>query len=624
MFHILIPPVQWKTAFIPDAVFFLSFFIVSENRVNVNRNMAIYDGLRLDTIEKMSYNLNRIFLTKHKEEINMTTEQIRNLKTIRYSKTQRYLADTFGGSAHAAAFVLAKSGMMQNDDLSTMECFLAGCDVRSTLVPALCNALGSQWDKLSAAAEACAAEECAAFLLFDRSALRRSMQEETPECLNQLAAGLLAIRPTDSVADFCTGRGGFLRDAFLIEPEASYFGNEINGEYRFIALMRMDLLGHPFRISSVDTRMIDEKFDKIFSNFPFGMRRRDLDDSCRNASSADWMFAEKIMECLHENGRAAAVLTNGSTWNLCDREMRRAFIENGYIETVISLPENFFDNTMIGTVLMIFSFGNEAVTFVDATRTYVSGRRNNHFSEENLAEIHAAVSGDHPLRRRVPHSMIEEKNYNLYPGTYLLEPTSEEEEEEFVSFSDVIRRITRGTQIKANELDAIASETPTDCQFLKLSDIRSGIMEKNLAYITDIAPKYEKYCLKNGNLIISKNGLPIKITVAEVPEGRKILANGNLYIIELDTERVNPYYIKAYLESPAGSAALQKLCVGVTIPNIPVESLKNLRIPMIDLIIQDRVAEEYHNKQLEILSLRRRLAEVEDSLSGVYGKILHK
>lgn len=570
----------------------------------------------------MSYNLNRIFLTKYKEEIMMTTEQIRDLRTIRYSKTQRYLADTFGESAHAAAYVLAKSGLMQNGILTTMEQFLADCDVRSTLVPALCNALGSQWEKLAAAAEACAAEECAAFLLFDRSALRRSMQEETPECLNALAVRLLAPTPIDSVADFCTGKGGFLRDAFLIEPEASYFGNEINGDYRFIALMRMDLMGHPSRISSLDMRMIDEKFDRIFSNFPFGVRRKDLDESCRNASSSDWMFAEKIMECLRENGKAAAILTNGSTWNLCDREIRRLFVEKGYIETVIALPEKLFDNTMIGTVMMVFSFGNDGITFVDASSGYVSGRRNNYLSDENLAEILAAVNGEHPLRRHVLTYTIRENNYNLYPSTYLPEPVSEEEE--FITFSDVICKITRGTQIKANELDAISSERPTHYQFLKLSDIRSGIIEKDLAYITEIAPKYEKYCLKNGDLIISKNGLPIKIAVAEVPEDRKILANGNLYIIRLDTTKVNPYYIKAYLESPAGSAALQKLCVGVTIPNIPIESLRCLRIPMTELQIQDIVAEKYHDKQLEILSLRRRLAEVEKSLSGIYGKILHK
>ena len=56
----------------------------------------------------------------------------------------------------------------------------------------------------------------------------------------------------------------------------------------------------------------------------------------------------------------------------------------------------------------------------------------------------------------------------------------------------------------------------------------------------------EKYCIKNNSLVISKNGAPVKIAVASVEEGRKILANGNLYVIELDETKVNPYFVKDY------------------------------------------------------------------------------
>ena len=56
-------------------------------------------------------------------------------------------------------------------------------------------------------------------------------------------------------------------------------------------------------------------------------------------------------------------------------------------------------------------------------------------------------------------------------------------------------------------------------------------------------------------------------------DGQRILANGNLYIIELDESRANPYYIKAFFDSEQGIAALKSITVGATIPNIGVDTL---------------------------------------------------
>lgn len=50
--------------------------------------------------------------------------------------------------------------------------------------------------------------------------------------------------------------------------------------------------------------------------------------------------------------------------------------------------------------------------------------------------------------------------------------------------------------------------------------------------------------------------------IASVQEGNKILANGNLYVIELDEDKINPYFLKAYLESENGKAALSRVAVG--------------------------------------------------------------
>ena len=57
-------------------------------------------------------------------------------------------------------------------------------------------------------------------------------------------------------------------------------------------------------------------------------------------------------------------------------------------------------------------------------------------------------------------------------------------------------------------------------------------------------------------------GYPYKVAVAEVKEGQKIMGNGNLYIVELDEEKIDPYYLAAFLSSEQGTAALKSITVG--------------------------------------------------------------
>ena len=100
-----------------------------------------------------------------------------------------------------------------------------------------------------------------------------------------------------------------------------------------------------------------------------------------------------------------------------------------------------------------------------------------------------------------------------------------------------------GAPCTASQLDKMVSNEVTNMQYLMLANIQNGIIDNKLPYLSSIEPKYEKYCLKNNDLILSKNGYPYKVAVASVKDGQRILANGNLYIIELDESRANPYYI---------------------------------------------------------------------------------
>ena len=103
-----------------------------------------------------------------------------------------------------------------------------------------------------------------------------------------------------------------------------------------------------------------------------------------------------------------------------------------------------------------------------------------------------------------------------------------------------------------------------------------------------------------------------------IEEGNKILANGNLYVIELDEDKINPYFLKAYLESENGKAALSRVAVGATLLNLPVEGLKKITIPLPDLKSQKIIADKYYAKINEIKELKYKLEKATAELEHIY------
>ena len=186
-----------------------------------------------------------------------------------------------------------------------------------------------------------------------------------------------------------------------------------------------------------------------------------------------------------------------------------------------------------------------------------------------------------------------------------------------MAFGDVIKRITRGAQLNAKALDEITTTVPTDMQYLMLANIKNGLIDKELPYLKSIDKKNDKYCLSNHCLILSKNGYPYKIAVAEVKEGQRILGNGNLYIIELDEEKADPYYLAAFFGSEQGTAALRSITVGATIPNIGVEQLTKLVIPIPPLEKQKEIADKYKTVKEEITMLQLKLEKAKNRMAHI-------
>lgn len=453
----------------------------------------------------------------------------------------------------------------------------------------------------------------------------------TPESLGKLAEELLEIKANDKFADFCCGVGSVVADIVKNHPTVEAYGFDKLVSSIAIAKIYNDLSEGKitFEAKDIFELGLDEangrRFDKIFANYPFGMRIKELGlgnqyleqlekriPSVSKATSSDWLFNSLMVDMLSEDGKAVGIMTNGSTWNQSDSAIRSYFIENGLIECVIALPVRLFAGTSIATSMIVFSRNNKGVRLVDASELFVKGRRVNELSAENISLIINATKNDSDISMYVSAEQLRYNDYVLSMNRYIVHDVADG-----MAFGDVIKRITRGAQLNAKALDEITTTVPTDMQYLMLANIKNGLIDKELPYLKSIDKKNDKYCLSNRCLILSKNGYPYKIAVAEVKEGQRILGNGNLYIIELDEEKADPYYLAAFFGSEQGTAALRSITVGATIPNIGVEQLTKLVIPIPPLEKQKEIAEKYKIVKDEITMLQLKLEKAKNRMAHI-------
>lgn len=430
---------------------------------------------------------------------------------------------------------------------------------------------------------------------------------ETPQAIIKLANRILEIKEGEEVADFGSGYGQYLISTAANHSGAQYTGYEINARANIIAKMRSEFIDGNFNWNLGNVfYTVKQKYDKIFCNasletrYPISETHKILEIlSCENAYSArsstsEWLFNMLINNKLKENGKAVAIAPSRSAFGGMDRKTRKYFVEHHLIEAVIALPNRIFPSTSVYTIMFVFSHNNDQVKLIDARDFYTSGRRQNTLSKKNIDDIMNLLTKDkvdetNTYRKDVDEDAIRTNDYLLEPSSYL---TVNYNFKNATPLKKVIRSITRGAQIKASDLDTLASQTPTDMQYLMISNIKNGIVDDQLTYLKQIDPSDEKYCVKDMDLVFSRSE-PFKIAVVRVKEGQKILAGSNFYILEIDKDKVNPYYLAALFNSHMGETILSHSSSPSLFRVISMKSINDIVIPLPSLNVQNMIAEKY-------------------------------
>lgn len=278
----------------------------------------------------------------------------------------------------------------------------------------------------------------------------------TPPELAEKLKSYVDFEP-ETVYDPTCGAGNLLK---VFHENVKKYGQELDGE-------QLELIDLPnFHGYAGDTIMDDGfpamKFDCIVANPPFSVKwepERLADDvrfrDCPvlpPPSKADWAFMLHILYHLSENGIAVVLEFPGILYRgQREGKVRRWFVENNYIDRVVNIPGNTFEDTSIPTCIIVLKKNRKTTDII-----FEDGERSESVSYQTIAE----------------------NDFSLSPSIYLTEEIEKEE----------IDPLTLGNRARSSFLAGLRRELDIERMVCMMEGIS---MKPFLEAIRQIVKEYE-------------------------------------------------------------------------------------------------------------------------------------
>jgi type I restriction enzyme M protein len=338
----------------------------------------------------------------------------------------------------------------------------------------------------------------------------------------------------------------------------------------------------------------------------------------QNQISSDiWLYLASIIKCLSEDGKAAFIIPCALLEEPRYYREREFFVSQGCIDAVILLPKRVFSSGSGDYGLLMLSAPQpdkkKNIIFYDARRL----GKDRELPHEEMEQIANELRNE---KNAVSFEEVMQDNCVLYRENITYD--------DFI-FEDIAKDITRGALFSTKELEFNAQASESNYQVLRLQDIQEGIIEKPLQPLAYIEDRHERYMLDSEiRLLICKNSVDSRFKTAiynpeEWQEHKKILVTSNIYIIKL-SQKVNPYYIQAYLESDEGQKQIADLIGKERFSSLGVSDLKLISVPYCEKQQQDQIAEEFKKIQKETAQCRKQLTDLSQKRKTFFSQKYHK
>ena len=477
-------------------------------------------------------------------------------------------------------------------------------------------------------------------------------EEITPKFFNKLAVEI--VEPKNG--EFYDGVFGFGGDAIEAYKFAAKYGNElkINGQELdlktySIACIRMFING----INSADIRIGDvltnpifkedenvlKKYDSIIMAPPLCLAWKDKESQIINdkysrfiyglpgVANADWLFILSALKSLKEEGKAVIITTLGSLFRAgAEENLRKKLIGFDYIETVIEFTGGLLTNSSIPCAMMVINMNKSQdmknkIQFINADEIYENVRRGKRIlNDDNINTILDIYRGKNNIDGVSEIVSLENiEGGNLLPSRYVVKTEFNSSEYGKVKIHldklnaskklGEIGTFYRGINVTSKNVQ----DSNGKYKIINLADIKDGELDVDLlpTYSIENNARVEAYKVEAGDIIISNKGAT-KICIIPEHEG-DVLISQNFIGIRVKSS-YNPEYIKEFLESPIGEYLIDSRKTGTAVAMINVKDLKEIPIVEMSLEDQNKIIDEYIEKEKK---LKKEMEELQHKLENL-------
>jgi len=300
---------------------------------------------------------------------------------------------------------------------------------------------------------------------FAAGAGKKAGEFYTPPEVSTLLAKLLDPKPHNRICDPACGSGSLLIKVGreVGSKDFALSGQESNGSTWSLCRMNMFLHGmDSARIEWCDTinnpKLIENddlmRFNIVVANPPFSLDKWGHENAGHDRfnrfwrgvppkSRGDYAFIIHMVEiALEGEGKVGVIVPHGVLFRGgAEGVIRKHFIEENILEAVIGLPARLFYGTGIPAAILVFNKGRKSweapesvrdrhVLFIDASREFEDGKKQNHLRDEDIEKIVSTFREFDEVEKYSHLAALEEireAEFNLNIPRYV--DTFEEEED---------------------------------------------------------------------------------------------------------------------------------------------------------------------------------------------------
>ena len=343
--------------------------------------------------------------------------------------------------------------------------------------------------------------------------------------------------------------------------------------------------------------------------------KRQLDAIGKRPINTDWLEVLGSFEYLSTEGTMVALMTNSALTSSQNQAIRSYFVDHGYIQAVIELPDSLSEFTRIPLYAVVLSHNNNEIKFTDASESYIQERR---YKNIDLDRLKTLISDNTENSCVVNRSKVCEEEYNLLPKKYTAEP---------ITYDGIplgeICNISRGPVIPSKELDEITTLEDTGIRYVYSQALDSQQVDMSqLPFVDKSKLGKSSQVIEEDSLVLTRTS-PFKSNMLHLQPGAGVIINGNLFSITIAPKYRNLYlldYIAAFFNSTLGREQIERLASGSVIKSISIKDLKSLAIPNVSIEQQRR----FLGQTDKIIETRMELLKKLDDVNQELNKLVEE